>query len=251
MSGMQTFDGDGDDGGGGNDDGRVHWIAVTDTHALRHAAYQRILDAAAHAIGQRGRFLIVLAGGTTPREVYTMLRGAPADWSRWQVYFGDERCLPPDDDERNSAMAGAAWLDHVPISRDQVHAIPAELGADAAARAYAQTLRDVGDFDLVLLGLGEDGHTASLFPGHDWGVAADAPDALAVFDAPKPPPQRVSLSAARLARARAVLFLVAGEGKRDALAQWRAGADIPARAIRAHAGVEVLVESRLLPGGVG
>ena len=241
---MQALD------GVGNGDGHVRWIGVADAQALRHEAYRRILGAATHAIGQRGRFLIVLAGGTTPREVYTMLRGAPADWSRWQVYFGDERCLPPGDAERNSAMAGAAWLDHVPMPRDQVHAIPAERGADAAARAYARTLRGVGDFDLVLLGLGEDGHTASLFPGHDWGVAADAPDALAVFDAPKPPPQRVSLSAARLSRARAALFLVAGEGKRDALAQWRAGAALPASAIHPEAGVDVLAESRLLPGGV-
>ena len=129
---------------------------------------------------------------------------------------------------------------------DQVHAIPAELGASAAALAYAETLRGVGDFDLVLLGLGEDGHTASLFPGRDWGVAASAPDALAVFDAPKPPPQRVSLSAARLSRTREVLFMVEGEAKRDAVARWRAGEQLPAAAIRPAGGVDVLVESALL-----
>lgn len=239
---MQTRDGE--------DHGNVHWIGVADAQALQHAAYRRILDAAARAIQWRGSFLIVLAGGNTPREVYRMLRGAPADWSRWQVYYGDERCLPTDDVERNSAMADAAWLNHAPIPREQVHAIPAELGATAAVLAYAETLRGVGDFDLVLLGLGEDGHTASLFPGHDWGIAADAPDALAVFDAPKPPPQRVSLSAARLSRAHEVLFLVAGEGKRSAVAQWRAGADLPARAIHPETGVDVLVESMLLPAGV-
>jgi 6-phosphogluconolactonase len=104
----------------------------------------------------------------------------------------------------------------------------------------------VAEFDLVLLGLGEDGHTASLFPGHDWGVRSDAPDVIAVFDAPKPPPQRVSLSAARLSRAREVLFLVEGIAKRDAVARWRMGANIPARSIRPRAGVDVLVESRLL-----
>jgi 6-phosphogluconolactonase len=142
-------------------------------------------------------------------------------------------------------MAADAWLNRVPIPQDQIHAIPAEFGARAAALAYAETLRGVGDFDLVLLGLGEDGHTASLFPGRDWGVAASAPDALAVFDAPKPP-QRVSLSAARLSRTREVLFLVEGEAKREAVARWRASERLPAGAIRTAGGVDVLVESALL-----
>jgi 6-phosphogluconolactonase len=134
----------------------------------------------------------------------------------------------------------------VPIPSSQLHVIAGELGANEAARQYAAVLRTVGDFDLVLLGLGEDGHTASLFPGHEWGTAPGAPDTLAVFDAPKPPPQRVSLSAARLSRARQVIFLVSGESKHKAMEAWRAGEDIPARAIRPAAGVDVLVESALL-----
>ena len=226
------------------------WIGVADHAALRQAALQRILDAAARAIETGGEFLIVLAGGNTPRDVYAMLRAASTDWSRWQVYFGDERCLPASDAGRNSRTAADAWLDHVPIPHDHVHAIPAELGATAAALAYAEMLRGVGDFDLVLLGLGEDGHTASLFPGDGWGVEAAAPDALAVFDAPKPYPQRVSLSASRLSRAREVLFLVEGEAKRDAVKRWRVGADLPARAILPRAGVDVLVESMLLTGEI-
>jgi 6-phosphogluconolactonase len=229
----------------------VRWIGVADAAALRQIAYRHILDAAARATERRGRFLIVLAGGNTPSGIYRMLRTADTDWSRWRVYFGDERCLPADDAERNSRMAADAWLNHVPIPQDQVHAIPAELGASAAALAYAETLRGVGDFDLVLLGLGEDGHTASLFPGRDWGVAASAPDALAVFDAPKPPPQRVSLSAARLSRTREVLFLVEGEAKREAVARWRAGEQLPAGAIQPAGGVDVLVESALLTSPAG
>ncbi|HBT31337.1 MAG TPA: 6-phosphogluconolactonase [Pusillimonas sp.] len=224
----------------------VRWHVLKSAQALRQAAYRCILNAAAHAIDVRGQFLIVLSGGNTPRGIYTMLRYADTDWSRWQVYFSDERCLSVHETERNSAMAGAVWLNHVSIPQDHVHVIPAELGARAAALVCEKTLRGIGEFDLVLLGLGEDGHTASLFPGDDWGVAPDAPDALAVYDAPKPPSQRVSLSAARLSRARAALFLVHGESKRNAVAQWRMGAHIPARAIHPHAGVDVLVEARLL-----
>jgi 6-phosphogluconolactonase len=224
----------------------VRWHPLADALALQRAASERILAAAAHAIAAGNRFRIVLAGGNTPRPVYAALRDARTDWSRWDIFFGDERCLPIDDPERNSKMANDTWLAHVPIAADRIHAIPGELGADVAARAYAQTLRGIRDFDLVLLGLGEDGHTASLFPDRDWGVSADSPDTLAVLDAAKPPPQRVSLSAARLARARQVLFLVDGESKRDAVAHWRAGDDIPARAIRPVGGVDVLVDAGLL-----
>jgi 6-phosphogluconolactonase len=183
----------------------------------------------------------VLAGGDTPRTAYQRLPERPADWAAWHVYFGDERCAPRGDPSRNSRMAGDAWLDHVALPPPQLHTIPAELGAVAAAKAYAGALQHVGEFDLVLLGLGEDGHTASLFPAHEWGEAPGSPDALAVFGAPKPPRERVSLSAARLSRARQVLFLVSGESKRQALAHWRAGKRIPAGAITPAGGVDALV----------
>ncbi|MFZ5557444.1 MAG: 6-phosphogluconolactonase [Pseudomonadota bacterium] len=222
------------------------WHAVSDERALQRAACETILVSAAQAIHERGQFHLVLAGGSTPRGIYHGLCAAQTDWSAWHIYFCDERCLPAVDSARNSRMAAEAWLDCVPIPRLQLHTIPGELGALQAARMYAETLLTVGDFDLVLLGLGEDGHTASLFPDHEWGVAPGSPDTLAVFDAPKPPLQRVSLSAARLGRARKVIFLVSGESKHRAVGKWRAGKDIPARAIMPAAGVDVLVESALL-----
>lgn len=225
---------------------QCRWHAVADLTALHRATLNAILDSATLAIQQRAQFHLVISGGETPREIYRHLRAAHSDWSAWHVYFSDERCLPPTDVNRNSRMAGEAWLDHVPIPAAQLHIIPGELGASQAARVYAETLRTVGMFDLVLLGLGEDGHTASLFPGHEWGSASDSPDTLAVLDAPKPPPQRVSLSAARLSRSRQVVFLVAGESKRKAVAEWRNGKSIPAQAIVPAAGVDVLVESTLL-----
>ncbi|MBU0751532.1 MAG: 6-phosphogluconolactonase [Gammaproteobacteria bacterium] len=215
------------------------WHAQPDVEALERAVVAAILHAAQEALALRGAFRLVLAGGSTPQRIYRALRGANTDWNRWHIYFGDERCLPPDDGERNSRMAAAAWLDHVTIPPAQIHPIPAELGAREAAAAYVEQLVTVGEFDLVLLGLGEDGHTASLFPGHDWGTAPAAPDALAVFDAPKPPPQRVSLGARRLGVARQVVFVVSGEGKRPALAEWQEGKQIPAASISPVTGVDI------------
>jgi len=218
------------------------WHTYTNLDELSRAGAQRILHSAREAIARNGRFSIVLAGGSTPRQVYELMRTGDTDWSRWQVFFGDERCLPVDHPERNSRMAAESWLDHVAIPSALIHPIPAELGPQQAAAAYAKTLASVPEFDLVLLGLGEDGHTASLFPGHAWGAEPDSPPVLAVLDAPKPPPQRVSLSASRLSRAREVMFLVSGAGKRQAVADWQAGKNIPALAITPPGEVDVLLD---------
>ena len=229
----------------------LRWQALRDTKALQAAAASRVVVAAAAAIAARGRFNLVLSGGNTPRGMYQRLCDADTDWQRWHIYLGDERCAPPDDAQRNSAMATDSWLAHVPVPAAQRYWIPAELGPDAGAARYAETLRDIGSFDLVLLGLGEDGHVASLFPGSDWGAVETAPAALAVQDAPKPPPQRVSLSAARLNESRAVLFLIDGDSKRAALERWRAGEDLPVAAIRPGAGIDVLLTEALFDAAVG
>ncbi len=222
------------------------WHSVPDERTLQQTALEAILNSAAQAIRERGQFHLVLAGGNTPREIYRQLRAAQTDWTAWHLYSGDERCLPADDPARNSRMAAEVWLEFVPIPPVQIHAIAAESGAIEAAKSYRETLKSVGDFDLVLLGLGEDGHTASLFPGHEWGATPGSPDALAIFDAPKPPAERVSLSASRLSRTRKVIFLVSGRRKQAAVTAWRAEENIPARAIMPPAGVDIFAESALL-----
>jgi 6-phosphogluconolactonase len=222
------------------------WHSYRNPAVLEQAAVQKILHAAHEAIAARGAFRIVLAGGNTPRRVYEALRTAQTAWRCWHVYFGDERCLPAEHDERNSRMVTQAWLEHVAIPAAHIHPIPAEQGAADAAAAYARTVQDIDLFDLVLLGLGEDGHTASLFPQHDLGDTPDAPAALAVLDAPKPPPERVSLSARRLSAAREVMFLVTGSSKAQAVADWRAGIAIPAASIAPQDGVDIYVEKSWL-----
>jgi 6-phosphogluconolactonase len=225
---------------------QIHWKRFESTAELRQCARDEILACADQAIRERGKFLIVLAGGTTPRDIYLLLRDSMTDWSKWHVYFGDERCLPPDHADRNSRMAEESLLQHAAIPAAQIHPIPAELGPDAAAEAYSLTLKDVGLFDLVLLGMGEDAHTASLFPGLAWETDPVMP-AIPVRHAPKPPADRVSLSASRLSAARRVVFLVTGAGKRDAVRLWEEGIAMPVAAIRPESGVEVFLDAAAEP----
>lgn len=208
---------------------------------MQAAALAAITASAANSIAARGAFHIVLAGGRTPEAIYTQLRTLTTDWRAWSIYFGDERCLPSGDSERNDSMARASWLDHVAVPAEQIYSIAAQLGSTRAAESYNSTLAAVGDFDMVLLGLGEDGHTASLFPGDSAALRASAA-AIAVHNAPKPPAERVSMSSRRLSRARSVLFLVSGEGKRVALRSWQQGEAIPAALIDPAAGVDIYTD---------
>jgi 6-phosphogluconolactonase len=226
----------------------MRWHAVANGDWLA-SALAWVNRAAADALAARGEFHIVLAGGSTPEKLYHALASQKQDWTRWHIWFGDERCLPPDDPQRNSRMAAIAWLDRVNIPASNIHIIAAEQGAETAAKAYTRELIGREAFDLVLLGLGQDGHTASLFPHHAWGEEGTAPDAMPVQDAPKPPPARVTLSARRLSQARNVLFLVSGADKRDALIQWQHGATIPAAAIQPDTGIDLLIDADACPPG--
>ena len=215
---------------------QIKWHSFESQVSLDQAAMERIVGLAESSIKMRGQFHLVLAGGSTPKNVYTLLKNVKTDWHKWQVYFGDERCLDSGHQDRNSTMAFESWLNHIDIPVQNIHAIPAELGPLEGAHLYNQTLSQVGDFDLVLLGLGEDAHTASLFPGRSWDNNLDA---LAIFDAPKPPPLRISMSPARLSRSKSVLFLVSGKEKQTAINQWKAGDLIPASTVTCNNGVDV------------
>ncbi len=207
------------------------WKVFADSTILADALARRILAEAQTCIAQRGRFLLVLAGGTTPNLVYAKLAQAAADWSHWHIWFGDERAYPSGHPERNDSLAQDIWLQWVAIPPEQIHAV-ADLPPAAAAAQYAATLPQEA-FDLTLLGLGEDGHTASLFPDHDWGEDAHSPAVLAVKNSPKPPADRISLSAHCLSQSRKVIFVVTGTSKMDAVARWKNGQAIPASSIQA------------------
>lgn len=200
------------------------WQLFDNATILAEQATQDILKAAESAIKNRGAFHLVLAGGTTPKVIYRLLAKSTSDWQHWHIYLGDERCLATDDSERNSVMATECLLKDVAIPTTQVHFIPSELGPHQAAEAYDKVLQAVGQFDMVLLGMGEDGHTASLFPGH---IHADGPLALPVLNAPKPPPERVSLSSACLSNNDQILILITGSSKHDRVLDWISGVDMP------------------------
>lgn len=210
-----------------------------DGDAMAELVVNRIVAAAKAAVAERGVFRIVLAGGRSPMLAYRRLAAEHCDWPNWRVYFGDERCVPPGDAQRNSLAIREAWLDRVTFPEGCVHDIHGEAGADAAAASYDRIIRDALPFDLVLLGLGEDGHTASLFPGFP---EPEGTRVLAVHNAPKPPPQRVSLSSATLSDAREVLILVNGAAKGEALARWRSGEDLPVARISAGERLGVLID---------
>jgi len=164
---------------------------------------------------REGARSLVLAGGTSPQRCYELLSHMDIEWGRVTVLFGDERCVPPDHPDSNYRMARESLLDRV--SPASVHRMPAELGPDEGAGLYAHIVASVAPLDVVTLGVGEDGHTASLFPGHP-ALKATAL-VVGIRDSPKPPPQRVTLTLPALQSARRVIILATGAGKADAVAR--------------------------------
>jgi 6-phosphogluconolactonase len=168
---------------------------------------------------REGARSLVLAGGTTPQRCYELLSQMDVEWGRVTILFGDERCVRPDHPDSNYRMARETLLDRV--SPASVHRMPAELGPDEGAGLYAHIVASVAPLDVVTLGVGEDGHTASLFPGHE-ALKATAL-VVGIRDSPKPPPQRVTMTLPALQRARRVIILATGAGKADAVAKARRG----------------------------
>jgi 6-phosphogluconolactonase len=170
---------------------------------------------------------IVLTGGSTPRYAYEIAAKLEPDWSGVELWWGDERCVPPGDQKSNYGMAKDALLDRLELQPAAVHRIQGELGRDDGVREYKHELEDVGPFDLVLLGLGPDGHVASLFPGFPT-LDVTGRDVIGSEAGHEPFVDRISMTLPRLCATNELLFLVAGEDKADAAA--RAFAGEPSRA---------------------
>jgi 6-phosphogluconolactonase len=204
----------------------MHIDMYPDTNTLSHEAAQLVVRLANEAIVTRGRFSIALSGGSTPRALYGLLGSEPyrsqIDWSKVHIFWSDERCVPPASPDSNYHMAQEVLLSRVPLSPEQIHRMPAEQPDHAAsAAAYAREIQrvfgtdGVPEFDLMQLGMGPEGHTASLFPHQ---ASLHEQQRLVKFvTVPKPPPERLTFTPPILNAARHVLFLVTGAEKADAI----------------------------------
>ena len=236
-------------------------VVLPGVDALMEAAAERVVNRAAAAIGASGRFSIALSGGSTPKGLYELLAtpryARRIDWSHVHVFWGDERCVPPDDPASNYRMTREALLDHVPVVPSNVHRIRGDDPPAAAAAAYEEELRRVFStpdgppretpgacFDLILLGMGDNGHTASLFPGltavresKRWVVAEYVPE-VSMW--------RVTLTPPVINAAADVVFLVSGPGKAPMLHRVLEGPHkpdpLPAQAIEPRGGATWLVD---------
>lgn len=222
--------------------------------ADREAAAAGCADVLAGLIGAalaaRGVAHVALNGGSTPRPVYERLPGLVEDWSAVHVWFGDERCVPPGDEESNYRLASETLIAGAALPPEHVHRMRGELGPQDGARAYAAELAEhlelddagIPVLDAVHLGMGPDGHTASLFPEHP-ALAVTGWATVGVEDSPKPPPERISLSLAALNAARARVLHVVGGDKRAMLARalGQPTAEVPA-SLLARANLEVVTD---------
>jgi 6-phosphogluconolactonase len=203
---------------------RTRLRVVDDAAAVALAAASHVAAAAARATSARGAFHLALAGGTTPRAAYQALAKLPVEWGAVHAWFGDERAVSADDPDSNYRMAKEALFDHVAIPSANVHRMVGESAdLDGAAAAYSAALPP--SLDLILLGMGEDGHTASLFPGSR--AVLETGRAVVPVVGPKPPPRRLTVTRRVLDAARELVVLVTGSGKADVLARALAGPEAP------------------------
>jgi len=201
-----------------------NWRVYKDIDELSDQLACDILNVAEKSIKSNSDFKIVLAGGTSFINTYRILSKSKSDWSKWHIYLGDERCLQLKDKNRNDYVINRVWLSNGLIPKENINFIPAELGVEKAVLKYKDTLKNVLSFDLVLLSMGEDGHTASLFPGR---IYNEKRSVIVEKDSPKYPKNRISMSYSRLNKSKYVFKVVCGNSKQFAFESWVKGVALP------------------------
>ena len=208
------------------------WRVFQNTEQLAQQVVQDLSLAASQAIAERGAFRLVTAGGRTPNRIYQLLAQSQQAWSHWHIYMGDERVAAIGDPQRNATPLYELWLDKITIPDNQIHLMHTDRPLAEALADYQQQVADVV-FDMTLLGMGEDGHTASLFPNQAWRRLDG--DVALIVDSPKPPPVRLTLTLAKLNQSRQLIKLITGQEKHVAILAWLSGNELP---ITAPCGVE-------------
>ena len=238
----------------------THLTTCVDAETVARRAASEIARHLESVRAERGVAHLALSGGGTPTRAYELLAGEPVDWSGVQVWFADERCVPPDDPESNYRLAAETLLGPAAINSERVHRMEGELSPEEAAGRYALALGDgvsvregeLPALDLIVLGIGPDGHVASLFPGAATLKAPQQELCLGVWDSPKPPPERVTLSLAVLRAAERCMLLATGAGKADAVSAMLAepSPHVPASLLRRER-LTVIADDAASPAPVG
>ncbi len=197
-----------------------NWFVFEDINELADQLANDILDVAKTAIRSNNSFKIVLTGGNSILNTYKVLSNSESDWDKWHIYLGDECCLPIGDKGRNNHIINQVWLNNSRILKKNIHFIDAELNATDGAARYENILNSVGDFDVTLLSMGEDGHAASLFPGHLY----DTNKSIVIErNSPKYPRERISMSYSRLNHSKNIFKVISGSSKQRSLDLWLKG----------------------------
>jgi 6-phosphogluconolactonase len=231
-------------------DGRPRVVVLDDAEAVARHAADGLADAFDRARAEGRELHVALAGGSTPQRAYELLAEVEGSWAHVHLWLGDERCVPEDHEEANVRMVRESLLAVARDGEPVLHVVPSpEVPEDAAWLYGREVLEHMPEaiFDIVLLGMGPDGHTCSLFPGHPGLRVREAPVAP-IRDSPKPPPERVTLTLPVVRRARFTQLLVSGEGKRDALAAALAGDESIPLALLGDGLDEVVCDVAAAPG---
>jgi len=200
------------------------WLVFNNEISLSKALAQEILTIAKKSILENDCFNIVLTGGRSVLGLYKILSESDSNWNKWHIYISDERFLPAGHKDRNDRLINEIWLDNSTIPKKNIYFIKAELGLNEARLNYENTLKKINKFDVVLLSMGEDGHVASLFPGH----AYHQNKAVVIEkDSPKLPKKRISMSYYRLSRTNYVFKLLIGESKNKSIQLLQQGDSLP------------------------
>lgn len=202
-------------------DFKVYADPETTAAAAAEYLYEQIIS----CVDLKGECHVVLPGGSTPARCLELLANMPLPWKNIHWYPGDERCYPLGHADRNDTMMKDKLFLRLDRVIENFHPIPAQLGPEQGAESYAELIEATGGLDIVVLGMGEDGHTASLFPGNV--ALLDQRSVVPVFNAPKPPSERITIGLITLKNASVRIVLATGDSKRDAIAQVQAGVSLP------------------------